>query len=532
LIEIELPDGTILEAPDDADPSIVAKAYLSRQQVSAPGVAPPAQKATAPIPSDPRLAKLKDAALSLPDAALSLLSGSVAAPAAGLAGLASAPLVGMDRAADITRGLQDSLTYSPRTQGGQQLLSGISYPFQKLAEGADAAGGVVTGATGSPAAGAAVNTAIQALPLALGARLSPKPKATPLPTPLQSSVKRATDAGLSLTPQQANASVLARTLEGVGGSAKLERKMSLKNAPRVEDMIRQEIGIPKGAPINRASLRQAKVEPNKAYADVARAGRVDTDTIYPAMVDAIDDGAASGTFAFDRNPKIAELKGTYGKLTGFDASDAVQQVRVLRQRGNAKAFSPKYDVEQQAVGRAELKIADAIEAQLERHIAAGKSPDVSTDAVARLRDARIRLAQINSVQRAIKGKDVASANLARQQERGAPLSGNLKTIADAAQEFPRSFQTPSAIRNSTPVDFGDVLMGGLGLGASALNPSFLALSAMRPAARGLLAGSPYQRMGIKAAARPQGPIAPAYLTTGGYLPLMSQQSQTSLLGQQ
>lgn len=30
--EIELPDGTILEAPDDADPSVVAKGYLARQQ--------------------------------------------------------------------------------------------------------------------------------------------------------------------------------------------------------------------------------------------------------------------------------------------------------------------------------------------------------------------------------------------------------------------------------------------------------------------------------------------------------------------
>jgi len=31
-MEIELPDGTILEAPDDADPSVVAKAYLAKQR--------------------------------------------------------------------------------------------------------------------------------------------------------------------------------------------------------------------------------------------------------------------------------------------------------------------------------------------------------------------------------------------------------------------------------------------------------------------------------------------------------------------
>lgn len=34
-MEIELPDGTVLEAPDDADPSVVAKAYLAKQKPTA-----------------------------------------------------------------------------------------------------------------------------------------------------------------------------------------------------------------------------------------------------------------------------------------------------------------------------------------------------------------------------------------------------------------------------------------------------------------------------------------------------------------
>lgn len=40
-MEIELPDGTVLDAPDDADPSTVAKAYLAKQQ---PKQAAPQQK--------------------------------------------------------------------------------------------------------------------------------------------------------------------------------------------------------------------------------------------------------------------------------------------------------------------------------------------------------------------------------------------------------------------------------------------------------------------------------------------------------
>lgn len=95
---------------------------------------------------------------------MSLASSAVAAPVAGLAGIAT----GGDE--DVVRKIQGAMTYEPRTPEGRAVSGAISYPFEKLAQGADKAGGWVSETTGSPALGATVNTAIQALPGLLGAR--------------------------------------------------------------------------------------------------------------------------------------------------------------------------------------------------------------------------------------------------------------------------------------------------------------------------------------------------------------------------
>jgi hypothetical protein len=101
---------------------------------------------------------------------LAMGSSAVAAPVAGLAGVAQgiknrfSP--GMS-AADRVEQVQGAMTYEPRTEGGKAVTGIISYPFEKLAQGADFAGQKASDLTGSPAIGAAVNTAIQGAPAVL-----------------------------------------------------------------------------------------------------------------------------------------------------------------------------------------------------------------------------------------------------------------------------------------------------------------------------------------------------------------------------
>lgn len=159
------------------------------------------------------------------DVGLGLLSSAVATPIAGLAGL----FTGGN--ADVVDKVGSALTYQPRTQQGQDLSNAVAWPFEKLAQLGDYAGGNVAEQRGSPALGAGVNTAIQSLPaLFLKGRGTPnasrsvapskgKPNAAPtsagrkaglggvpptieeLTTQSRAAYKRASDAGANIAPQ-------------------------------------------------------------------------------------------------------------------------------------------------------------------------------------------------------------------------------------------------------------------------------------------------------------------------------------------
>lgn len=111
---------------------------------------------------------------------LQLGSSMVAAPAAGLAGIAGALLPGeAGQGARWTEAVQQALTYQPRTESGQRTTAAVNAPFEWLSRQADRAGGAVAEATDSPLAGAAVNTGIQMLPAAafhVAGRARPAPR--------------------------------------------------------------------------------------------------------------------------------------------------------------------------------------------------------------------------------------------------------------------------------------------------------------------------------------------------------------------
>ena len=107
------------------------------------------------------------------EGALNVASGLIAGPVAGFAGMGAAALDALSgrskdefRAGQTTQDVAQALTYQPRGRGGQNVAAGIAAPFELLAKGANAVGEPVASVAG-PAAGAAINTAIQAAPLAL-----------------------------------------------------------------------------------------------------------------------------------------------------------------------------------------------------------------------------------------------------------------------------------------------------------------------------------------------------------------------------
>lgn len=119
---------------------------------------------------------LKQAALENPltagfETGMNLASQAVALPVAGLAGLATEAgnALGLTdkKGADVVHKVGEALTYQPRGEMGKAATEIATYPFQKLAEAGQYAGGKTLDATGSPALATVVDTAVNALPLVI-----------------------------------------------------------------------------------------------------------------------------------------------------------------------------------------------------------------------------------------------------------------------------------------------------------------------------------------------------------------------------
>lgn len=119
------------------------------------------QQATPPRPTGDLLDAVTEPVMSLG-------SNALITPVAGLAGLGTAAARGLGLTdampGDVVRSIQGAGTYQPRTTAGQAATGILSYPFEKLAQGADWLGERTAEMSGSPALGAAVNTAVQSVP--------------------------------------------------------------------------------------------------------------------------------------------------------------------------------------------------------------------------------------------------------------------------------------------------------------------------------------------------------------------------------
>lgn len=437
-----------------------------------------------------------DYALAGPQAIMALGSQMLALPreaAAGVAGMIKNGRAGMSQtAADIDKARQD-YTYTPPGAPGQAVTNALNYLPGKFGQLSDAAGQGVTNLTGSAGLGAATDVAMQSLPVigGMGARslMRGGPKAPVAPT-VSPAVTAATQAGLKLTPEQMGAGIISRTAQSLSGSAKLERDVSKTNAPIVNKLAAADIGVPN---LTDATIQQAKTAPNAIYGQVAKAGPVTVDPQFKTDIANVSNPGA-GSFAFDVPPAIDKLKQGYGALSSFDAGDAVSKIRQLRASasGNIKApMSP----EQNSLGYAQRDVANALDAQLDRHIQANASSlGLPSDLIDQYRAARVQLAKIHSVEDAFDGSNISAKDLANQANRGVPLSGNLKTVADAYSNFDRSLQDPSKIRDSGPVGVLDrMLLGAAGLHHPGVAASILAA----PAIRAALASGPYQRAMVR-----------------------------------
>lgn len=314
-------------------------------------------------------------------------------------------------------------------------------------------------------------------------------------------LKAAQDSGLSVPPSTVNPSLPNRVLESIGGKAATQQQNAVGNAGRVDSMIRDQLGMAPNAPITTGAMQQIRNQAfNNGYAPLKQAGQFPVSKDYQAALDAITarNSNAAQSFPGAATPDIQAVVDSFRPPNGvFDAGHAVDATRALRtQAGDL------YLQGNGAMAKAKTDISKAIEDELERQL--GASGQNGAQLLQNFKSARQTIAQAHTVEDAIRegSGSVEASSFGKAAQRGDPLSGNLKTIGEFANVFPKANQKVSQIGSSgvSNVDAGASALLGLaggaagGLwGATAGALPFVA----RPAARSLMLSQAYQALMAK-----------------------------------
>lgn len=441
--EITSPDGRKFRvtAPDGASKQEVLDYYKSQTQ------APPQASYASPTEEQLRAAREhkfgppeRSPMAGVADLGAAVGAGAVMYPLSGLAGLAgnAVDLVkgeSPQRGERWARGIQEA-TYQPKTLEGQYGATVLGAGPMALSQLGNLAGEKVSDLTNMPSLGAAVNTGISGFPVYAGPvanaiwpdKPAPPPPAPSEPIkgiPLESirqpqnaarmeTWKEANQAGYKFPPTQIEPSVTRGIVESIGGKAAVKQKFTIENQQRTNQLAREAAGLKSWQPITKEALRKAR--------DIAAGPYRELKKLYIGA--------------------DAELENL--KNVRHEASRAWQMAR----SGNPEALKTALDLDKQA-------------AQIETALEAFAKDHGNPGLVARLREARVKIAQNYQVDRATNFAtgDVYANELGAiwEAQGGQGFTGPLLTIAKTSKAFPQ-FMGPAS---SVPTPGVNQLMAAL-----------------------------------------------------------------------
>ena len=276
---------------------------------------------------------------------------------------------------------------------------------------------------------------------AVGQALKPR---TLNPTMLETA-RESMDAGYKIPPSMIDPSLKNRTLESMSGKYATAQMMSTGNQKISEGLVRNALGLPKDAPLTFETMkayRQAQIQ--AGYEPLRQVGPIPAG---PQFNQALDDIVAKfkggGTIPAiaDSKKEVIDLVNSY-KSQGFDTGDAVDAIKTLRE--DASSLFASTSAADKAKARATKSIADAFERAIDDALTASGQNDL----LAAYRAARKNIAMSGSVEKAIReGSGTLDARkLASQlQNKKAPLTGDLLTVAKFANTFDKAAQPPHLI---------------------------------------------------------------------------------------
>lgn len=386
------------------------------------------------------------------------------------------------RAAELTQ----RYSYEPKTEKGKEYVGGIG-------RAVDATGiaGLAPGMV--PAVGAAQAGKTGGAFRQAGKEIADVNQAK-LAAPMARQIGKAQEAGLTMPPTQANPSAMNKILEGISGKTTTAQKASEKNAPVINKMAREALGLPEGEPITVKALEGLRAQRGGAYEAIKQVTQpVVSDTQYLKDIHNLkgDFSAAAKEF-----PQLFKNEGIDTLVKSLNAphmstTAAVELIKKLRFDSNALLKS-RDNPQNLAIGMASRKAADAIEGLLERKL---EKMTGDPNMVKDFQAARQLIAASYDVEAALNEStgNVSGQYLAKLLDKGKPLSGNLRDVAEFSRTFPKAAQSVEKIGSQpgiSPLDVGVQMLrhaSGAGLAGD------VASMGVRPAARAAITSAPYQK---------------------------------------
>ena len=251
--------------------------------------------------------------------------------------------------------------------------------------------------------------------------------------------------GLVVPPSAVNPSWINKRLESIAGKAAVGQEASLMNQGGADSLARRAAGLGADDALSETALRGARNTAAEPYRQIASTNQQ----------------AAADLEAWKAANHEAKLQWNFYNRTGTPDAYKAAMAAELQSKNSLQS------IEQQAASNPQL--------------------------VQQLKDARVQIAKIHSVENAtnVGTGSVDASALGRALDRGAPLSGELKTLAQFQQAFPQYMREGSKI--PTPgVSKSEALTAAL-LG-TAVHPAAGALPLVSGPVRSMLLSKPYQKM--------------------------------------
>ena len=298
--------------------------------------------------------------------------------------------------------------------------------------------------------------------------------------------------GYKVPPALAKPTKTQQVVEGaVAGSAVTRQKASVHNQKVTNDLIKKDIGYSKDMPLTQEGLAAIRAEAGKAYESAKVIGTFKADGSYVKSLTRIAKQGSALAKDFPQAVKkdITKMVQGYAKKQ-MSAEGTIEAVRQLRKDSSAGYNSQ--DPAISSMARAKGKVANELEALMER-----QASQTHPDLVPALKAARQKMAKTYTIEKALKGENVDARVLGKELDKGKPLSGLTKDVAEFGSRFKKA--ADPEVPQPTGFRVTDTILSS-GAAIATGSPMYLALAGVRPAVRSLILSKPYQAM----LARPNG----------------------------